>query len=92
MGVVALHMAGRVLDQGLARDLARGLRAAGSASTSVTIAIFGRPEPHSAHRFGGHAGTAELDLEPGSFERVVEQLHALELLHADLAEVERANR
>src|SRR5437763_3386897 len=37
----------------------------------------------------GHAGAAQLDLEAGGGKRVFEELGALELLHAELAEIEQ---
>jgi len=88
VGVVALHVAGSVLDHGLALIGARGLRAAwqrvnlgDDRDLRSARAIFGP-------QIGRHSGAAELDLESRGLERVLEQLGGFELLHAEFAEVE----
>ena len=87
--VVSLHVARAVLDQRLALPGSRRLRAAGQGidlgddrDLWPAIAVLG-PD------IGGHAGAAQLDLEAGGGKRVFEELGALELLHAELAEIEQ---
>ena len=89
MGVVTLHVAGPVLDQGLALVGARGLGAAGQ---RVDLGDDRDLRPAGAvfsPQIGRHPGAAELDLEARRFQRVLEQLGAFDLLHAEFAEIEQ---
>jgi hypothetical protein len=49
----------------------------------------GRPAAILCPEIGRHVGAAQLDLEAGRGQRVLEQLRALEFLHPELAEIEQ---
>ena len=87
MGIVALHVAGGILDQGLARKLARRLRAARQRIDLGDDGHLGTARAPFGPDIRWHAGTAELDPEARRLERILEQLGALEFLHPELAEI-----
>ena len=87
--VVAFHVAGTILHQRLALIGAGRLRTAGQ---GVDLGDDGDLRPAAAilgPQIGRHVGPAQLHLEAGRGQGVLEQFRALEFLHPELAEVEQ---
>jgi hypothetical protein len=87
MGVVAFHVPGCAIDQRLMVDRERRLRAAGQ---RVDLRDDHDLRPAGAPMgpdVGIHAGGAGLDGEADRLEHAFDELGALDLLHAELAEI-----
>ena len=87
MGVVPLHVTGRARHQRLAGELHGGLRAF---RQRIDLADDGDRRMAAAEarpQIGRHPGGAELDGEAAGFEHVLQELGALEFLHAELGEI-----
>ena len=61
----------------------------GKASTSVTMAILGRPLPYSAHRLVGMPAPPISTLKPAAVSVSLSSLVLSNFLHAELAEIEQ---
>jgi hypothetical protein len=87
MGVVAFHVAGRIGDQRLVIDAHGRLRAARQRidfGDDDDLRLAGAPV---GPNIGVHAGGAGLDGEADRFEHALDEFAALDLLHAELAEI-----
>jgi hypothetical protein len=89
VGAVTLHVAGRTRNQRFAGEFERLLRATGKRVDLGHDRDLGPAGTPLGPQIGRHSGAAEVDPETRGLERALEQLGALELLHAGFAEIEQ---